>query len=273
LADLGSQHPGVQFLKSAAGDLIVLSWLFSRAAFWLLDYAGVAGHLGLRQPGTTVSQPERFETSNPKGTENLRQREIPHRFIYCLDLRNYSNPQACLDEIRWISEASGQNLQILREIAEKPFSPQQLLQKPVRRWFPVIDYSRCTNCLECIDFCLFGVYGTDRMDCIIVESPDNCKKGCPACSRVCPEQAIMFPDHKTPAIAGTADGLIGELKMDLTHLFGGAEAVQQAVQERQHAMKKEGQEAETKDKTPLPDSTRERDNLDKLIDAVDELDL
>src|SRR5207302_575815 len=30
-----------------------------------------------------------------------------------------------------------------------------------RRWYPVIDYSRCTNCMECIDFCLFGVYGVD----------------------------------------------------------------------------------------------------------------
>jgi len=26
-----------------------------------------------------------------------------------------------------------------------------------RRWYPVLDYSRCTNCMECIDFCLFGV--------------------------------------------------------------------------------------------------------------------
>jgi len=33
-----------------------------------------------------------------------------------------------------------------------------------RRWYPVIDYSRCTNCMECIDFCLFGVYGVDKVD-------------------------------------------------------------------------------------------------------------
>ena len=37
---------------------------------------------------------------------------------------------------------------------------------------------------------------------ILVEQPDNCRKGCPACSRVCPENAIIFPQHKTPAIAG-----------------------------------------------------------------------
>ena len=26
-------------------------------------------------------------------------------------------------------------------------------------WFPVIDYDRCTNCMQCLSFCLFGVYG------------------------------------------------------------------------------------------------------------------
>ena len=44
-----------------------------------------------------------------------------------------------------------------------------------------------------------GVYGIDGVERILVENQDNCRKGCPACSRVCPEQAIMFPDYKTPA--------------------------------------------------------------------------
>ena len=26
-------------------------------------------------------------------------------------------------------------------------------------WFPVIDYGRCTNCMQCLSFCLFDVYG------------------------------------------------------------------------------------------------------------------
>ncbi|OHB63527.1 MAG: hypothetical protein A2Y77_11365, partial [Planctomycetes bacterium RBG_13_62_9] len=26
-------------------------------------------------------------------------------------------------------------------------------------WFPVIDYDRCKNCKQCLNFCLFGVYG------------------------------------------------------------------------------------------------------------------
>ena len=28
-------------------------------------------------------------------------------------------------------------------------------------WFPVIDYDRCTNCMQCLSFCLFDVYGVD----------------------------------------------------------------------------------------------------------------
>ena len=83
-----------------------------------------------------------------------------------------------------------------------PQSALRIDEEPGRRWYPVIDYSRCTNCMECIDFCLFGVYGVDKVETILVEQPDNCRKGCPACSRVCPENAIIFPQHKTPTIAG-----------------------------------------------------------------------
>src|SRR5207245_10614419 len=123
------------------------------------------------------------------------------------------------------------------------FTPEQLLEAPGRRWYPVIDYSRCTNCMECIDFCLFGFYGVDTQDRILVESQDNCKKGCPACSRVCPEQAIMFPDYKTPAIAGAPVGAISGLKIDLTKLFGGGDAITIAAQERDREVVNDGREA------------------------------
>jgi ferredoxin len=86
--------------------------------------------------------------------------------------------------------------------------------------------------MECIDFCLFGVYGVDRAQAILVEQPDNCRKGCPACSRVCPANAIMFPQHKTPAIAGSASESAGGLKIDLSQLFGAPSAVEIAAQER-----------------------------------------
>ena len=46
----------------------------------------------------------------------------------------------------------------------------------------------------------------------------------------CPEQAIIFPDYKTPAIAGAPVGNIGGLKIDLTKLFGGGDALTMAAQ-------------------------------------------
>jgi Pyruvate/2-oxoacid:ferredoxin oxidoreductase delta subunit len=42
-------------------------------------------------------------------------------------------------------------------------------------WFPVIDYDRCTNCMQCLSFCLFGVYGVDERQKIQVQNNDNCK--------------------------------------------------------------------------------------------------
>ena len=42
-------------------------------------------------------------------------------------------------------------------------------------WFPVIDYDRCTNCMQCLSFCLFGVYGVDAEKKIQVQNNDNCK--------------------------------------------------------------------------------------------------
>ena len=69
-------------------------------------------------------------------------------------------------------------------------------------WFPVIDYDRCTNCMQCLSFCLFGVYGVDGEKRIEVRNNDNCKTNCPACSRVCPEAAIMFPKYKSGPING-----------------------------------------------------------------------
>lgn len=62
-------------------------------------------------------------------------------------------------------------------------------------WFPVIDYSRCSNCRQCLNFCLFGVYSGDSTDRVEVARPANCKTGCPACARVCPSAAIIFAKY------------------------------------------------------------------------------
>jgi Pyruvate/2-oxoacid:ferredoxin oxidoreductase delta subunit len=92
-------------------------------------------------------------------------------------------------------------------------------------WFPVIDYGRCTNCMQCLSFCLFDVYGVSADRQIEVQNPSNCKTECPACSRVCPEVAIMFPKYRHAPINGdvvSSDDIRREaMKVDISALLGG----------------------------------------------------
>src|SRR5436853_2576793 len=46
LYDLDAQHTGRLFLESISGDMVVLSWMYPRAAYWLLDRVGVKGQYG-----------------------------------------------------------------------------------------------------------------------------------------------------------------------------------------------------------------------------------
>ena len=100
--------------------------------------------------------------------------------------------------------------------------PQSGAWKP---WFPVIDYQRCTNCMQCLSFCLFDVYGVSADQKIQVRNQSNCKTECPACSRVCPEVAIMFPKYRHGPINGeeiNADDVRREaMKVDISALLGG----------------------------------------------------
>lgn len=175
-------------------------------------------------------------------------------------------------------------LGLMAPAAEPPpqqpaFDPLALLAPAGRRWYPVIDYSRCTNCLECLDFCLFGVYGVDSLERILVENQDQCKKGCPACSRVCPQQAIIFPEYKSAAIAGADTGAGGGLKIDHSKLFGGdvADALAMAVQERDRELVNDGREAVgAAVGLPMRQAGKPagpKDELDKLVDDLDALGL
>jgi NAD-dependent dihydropyrimidine dehydrogenase PreA subunit len=301
LYDLDAQHTGRLFLESICGDMVVLGWLYPRAAFWVLDRDGIKGHFGetqLKAPAVEEDEDEEAEAAAANGIGALN---VPDRHIYCLDLRDFNTHEPYVHEIQRIARECRERADakqtaqatlkpmivelglpatspVQNESPELPqYAADQLLAQPGRRWYPVIDYSRCTNCLECIDFCLFGVYGVDKLDRILVENQDNCKRGCPACSRVCPEHAIMFPDYKTPAIAGAPVGGISGLKIDLTKLFGGGEAIQIAAQERDRELIRDGREAvgltvgipkRQANKTEQP-----KDDLDHLMDALDALDI
>lgn len=303
LYDLGPDHTGRMYLEGVAGDLLILTWHFPRAAYWLLDRIGIKGLCGETQIKPASDDEDEGEEASepPKGIGSAGT--LPDRHIYCLDLRDFPVPDPYLTEIRRIaaecrmraeqretakanSDAPLLQLGVVakpqangRGPATNAFTPEQLLTPPNRRWYPVIDYSRCTNCLECLDFCLFGVYGVDSMDRILVEHQDSCKKGCPACSRVCPEQAIMFPEYKTAAIAGAPVGAISGLKIDLTKLFGGEvkDALAQAVEERDRELVADGRTAVglsvgIPKRQPNKESGP-KDDLDRLVDDLDSLNL
>ena len=200
LYDLDARHTGRLYLEGVSGDLVVLSWLYPRAAYWLLDRAGVKGHLGETKlrPEDEEEAGERAEQAaeeaKPEPTQGIGATELPNRSVYTLDLRDHTNFRVFVEEVRRIAaecqarrDAQKQPAMVQLGLPEpQKFTQEELLKSPGRRWYPVIDYSRCTNCMECLDFCLFGVYGVDGLDRILVENQDNCKKGCPACSRVCP---------------------------------------------------------------------------------------
>ncbi len=131
-----------------------------------------------------------------------------------------------LDPMDWSEESeeatSDSILSIVNEARDQMEAARHGAWKP---WFPVIDYDRCTNCMQCLSFCLFGVYGVSEEQEIQVQNQDNCKTNCPACSRVCPEVAIMFPKYKAGPINGDLvsqeDVEREKMKVDISSLLGG----------------------------------------------------
>lgn len=329
LYDLTPDGTGMLCLQGITGDMLVLSWLYPRAARWIMDRNQIRG-----QEGTSLliaetddddeddqddASAQAAEQPEPSSGAELRG-PTPNRKIYCIDLRVKDRPEPYLEEIRrivaelnvktvdllgWIGgnpkpaqleryldpTAAQAAASVVGQAASLPYeisvSPPEIpapaaeiirIDEPTaRRWYPVIDYSRCTNCMECLDFCLFGVYGVDRVETILVEQPDNCRKGCPACSRVCPENAIIFPQHKTPAIAGSPEVAAGGFKIDLSKLFGAPDAIEVAALERDVELVAVGRDAvglsvgipkrqEGKPQGP-------KDTLDSLMDQLDDLGL
>ena len=321
LYDLKADGTGMLCLSGIAGDLVVCSWLFPRAVRWILDRNQIRGQEGislLKSQGESDEEDEAIDEEVEDKQRVIDRRELPPRKIYCLDLRAYDSPDTYRGEIlRIADELSTPTVELTNWIKGSP-KPEQMErylasdhsenglsqngaadngqpaaegpividEDPTRRWYPVIDFGRCTNCLECIDFCLFGVYGIDGQETILVEQPDNCRQGCPACSRVCPENAIIFPQHKTPTIAGSPE-VGGNMKIDLSQLFGAPDpgepaavsAVEIAARERDEQLLLAGREAVGMEvgiprrHTEESTTVQPRDDLDRLMDKLDELDL
>ncbi len=131
-----------------------------------------------------------------------------------LNMRESSAEEVC-------SAIVGESVTVPEEVPEAVAEKSQ----PWKPWFPVIDFDRCTNCMQCLSFCLFDVYGVSADKKIQVQNPTKCKTDCPACSRVCPEAAILFPKYRAAPINGApvseADLDREKMKVDISSLLGG----------------------------------------------------
>ena len=131
----------------------------------------------------------------------LRARGVDAEPLAAADLRAAGSAEELLDELEarlGAPDGAGPPGQILP--LEEPMA---------ERWYPVLDQERCQGCGHCLQYCLFGVYELDAAGRVVVAQPDRCKPGCPACSRICPQGAILFPLYAAdPAIAGAPGTLM-----------------------------------------------------------------
>ena len=202
---LTPSHPAAGELKAAEGCIVIASWLHPRPAFWTLHALGVRADCDCRRP-------------------------------LCLALQAFRTAESCAEALL---DAAG----VASAGSDAESAPATEIDAPVEpRWYPVIDYDRCSGCRKCFDFCFFEVYSfTDGLPRAV--NPDHCKPGCPACARICPAGAIMFPHCPDEAVAGAPGA-------EVSRETGPADA----LRERERC------------------AAGAADDLDDLIDQLDHLD-
>ena len=162
--------------------------------------------------GTTLIVVGRFGGDAPEVTDAAGRLEV-----LVGDLEGLPT-EACVELVERLHDGRRMN----RPPSDPTAPPSADYWKP---WFPVIDTARCTNCMQCLSFCLFDVYGVSEDHRLRVENPSNCKVNCPACSRVCPDVAIIFPKYHAGPIDGApvseSDVTREKMKVDISALLGG----------------------------------------------------
>ncbi len=137
-------------------------------------------------------------------------------------------------------------------------------------WYPVIDYGLCTNCKQCLNFCLFGVFGMSAEGKVEVQKPANCKLNCPACARVCPKMAIIFPKYDKSPINGAevSEQEAGEkVGVEISSVLKGN--VYDTLRKRQAGGKKRfAGKGETEKKVDLAKMQKELDIPDEVIASL-----
>ncbi len=289
LYDLAPQGPTLEYLRSVSTDLVVVAELYPRAAFWLLDAHGIRGRMGRT---SSLAEGESLEAL----AGSHRDDRVAERTVWCFDLRRYPDLEPLVREVLAIAgqespATAPEDAAVLAGPADASGPAWDEIAEPaVPRWYPVIDFHLCTDCMECLNFCLFGVYGVDAAGRPWVEQPDACRPGCPACARICPAGAIMFPQHADPAIAGDPHAARTALRLDLSQVLRGLSPADLAALERARALAQSPSSSEAPapqgfsatsapvtssqdagPSEPAPESAPL--DLDTLVDHLDKLDL
>jgi hypothetical protein len=209
-----------------------------------------------------------FTWLHPRPAEALLRRHGVWRdgdHAFCLGSRD--TPEALFRDLRqavsWSDAGSG-----------KPGAPAILESLAGERWYPVVDQVRCTHCRSCFQFCLFGVYALDGDQKVRVANPGQCKAGCPACSRICPSGAIMFPLYEQDAAIAGAPGRFmtpDAAARRMFYLRTGRPCPVCGQAGRKDARHKGALCAECNRRTGSPAVPAPADELDRLIDGLEKL--
>ncbi len=70
-------------------------------------------------------------------------------------------------------------------------------------WDPKIDYTKCTTCGKCLEFCHMTAFKTQISNGKkkTVVNPNRCVVFCRGCEDICPAGAITHPDEEETQIA------------------------------------------------------------------------
>jgi len=61
-----------------------------------------------------------------------------------------------------------------------------------KKWYPIIDYEKCTGCLSCVKFCPHDVF-EEKDGKPFVARPENCVDFCRGCQKgACEFDAISY---------------------------------------------------------------------------------
>jgi len=150
----------------------------------------------LRKKTSDTEKPVLFFSSLPVRAAGALLTTLKISVDFCFDVSGKTTA-AVITEVEAALRAERKNIPL-----ENNSSVENLTEPISERWYPVVCRSECSGCLECVNFCLFGVYAIGGDNLPFVDLPDNCRNGCPACSRICPQGVIMFPLHSDDSISG-----------------------------------------------------------------------